>query len=362
MSAGQGHERDRRSTDGTSRSPARTESPELSGVLALQRLIGNAATAQLLTDDEAGADQAAPGVFPGSARFDHSVQVEGSTTVAGSLVADAVGLGWGRTTVEDAVRIARSLHVRDGQLLAARVTVDDAHTGSLRADQITVTGRLVADRVLGAHIVTEGGDDAAADNGTGPTTAAPDGGDAAAPAGERLASLMVGADATVSGALTTESLKAGNVATATMTTASLVTQQIEAGSLSTLGAVMVSGPLVVHGDLVVEGTVTASEIAAGQIIERGRADPGAERPLHRGQKGDAVRQAQQWLAAFSLPVVPDGMFGPRTEAAVRSFQRDHQLEVNGQVDDPTWDLLSHGPSASEVVPGSDHPGPTVEVV
>ena len=35
-------------------------------------------------------------------------------------------------------------------------------------------------------------------------------------------------------------------------------------------------------------------------------------------------------------VVPDGIFGPQTEAAVRSFQAAAELPVTGRVDDRTW--------------------------
>jgi peptidoglycan hydrolase-like protein with peptidoglycan-binding domain len=35
----------------------------------------------------------------------------------------------------------------------------------------------------------------------------------------------------------------------------------------------------------------------------------------------------------------DGEYGPKTQQAVRRFQRENDLRVTGQVDDRTWDAL-----------------------
>ena len=35
----------------------------------------------------------------------------------------------------------------------------------------------------------------------------------------------------------------------------------------------------------------------------------------------------------------DGEFGPKTQQAIRRFQRENDLKVTGQVDDRTWDAL-----------------------
>lgn len=41
-------------------------------------------------------------------------------------------------------------------------------------------------------------------------------------------------------------------------------------------------------------------------------------------------------------IAADGIFGPRTEAAVRLFQRDNRLTVDGIVGPVTWPFLVRG--------------------
>ncbi|HEX7245782.1 MAG TPA: peptidoglycan-binding domain-containing protein [Solirubrobacterales bacterium] len=68
--------------------------------------------------------------------------------------------------------------------------------------------------------------------------------------------------------------------------------------------------------------------------------PIASQPLlRRGSRGDLVVWAQQHLvgAGASLPVT--GFFGPRTAAAVRSFQLSRGLPIDGTVGTDTWPAL-----------------------
>ncbi|MBR2015893.1 MAG: peptidoglycan-binding protein, partial [Prevotella sp.] len=44
----------------------------------------------------------------------------------------------------------------------------------------------------------------------------------------------------------------------------------------------------------------------------------------RGSRGEDVKQIQ-----IALHLYPDGIFGPQTEAAVKEFQREHKLKVDG---------------------------------
>ena len=53
------------------------------------------------------------------------------------------------------------------------------------------------------------------------------------------------------------------------------------------------------------------------------------RSLERGQRGTDVRQLNENLAALGYDVAQDDTFGPRTQRAVRQWQRDRGHEVTG---------------------------------
>jgi Putative peptidoglycan binding domain len=61
--------------------------------------------------------------------------------------------------------------------------------------------------------------------------------------------------------------------------------------------------------------------------------------LGRGARGDLVVWAQQHLRAAGAPVPVDGVFGPRTEGAVRAFQRAAGLPAGGAIEARTWQAL-----------------------
>ena len=61
--------------------------------------------------------------------------------------------------------------------------------------------------------------------------------------------------------------------------------------------------------------------------------------LRKGSKGDAVRELQTMLLKLGYDLGPcgiDGDFGKATEAAVRSFQSDHRLAIDGVAGKNTW--------------------------
>src|SRR5689334_3930069 len=63
--------------------------------------------------------------------------------------------------------------------------------------------------------------------------------------------------------------------------------------------------------------------------------------LQRGETGEPVRDLQRRLAALGLESTSDepGEFGPATEAAVRSFQQQRGLVVDGLCGSQTWAAL-----------------------
>ena len=60
--------------------------------------------------------------------------------------------------------------------------------------------------------------------------------------------------------------------------------------------------------------------------------------LRRGSRGDMVRRLQNGLirAGFDIGTQVDGLFGTRTQSAVRAFQRSKRLPETGVVDFNTW--------------------------
>lgn len=63
--------------------------------------------------------------------------------------------------------------------------------------------------------------------------------------------------------------------------------------------------------------------------------------VRSGSRGADVTYLQQRLAALGYkPGTADGIFGSKTLAAVKSFQKDHKLTVDGIVGAKTWAALA----------------------
>ena len=58
-----------------------------------------------------------------------------------------------------------------------------------------------------------------------------------------------------------------------------------------------------------------------------------------GDQGEAVMDIQRALAASGYDITVDGDFGPATEAALRSYQKEHGLEVDGLAGPAVYEAL-----------------------
>ena len=61
--------------------------------------------------------------------------------------------------------------------------------------------------------------------------------------------------------------------------------------------------------------------------------------VSKGDKAHPVPSLQYQLRARGHTVVVDGDFGPRTDAAVRAYQKEKKLAVDGIVGKQTWQAL-----------------------
>ena len=80
----------------------------------------------------------------------------------------------------------------------------------------------------------------------------------------------------------------------------------------------------------------------------------AEPLLKKGSTGEAVRQLQRALNDLGYdPGDVDGDFGNQTESAVKNFQRDRHLTVDGIVGEITWlNINEADPSTPTLEKGS----------
>lgn len=63
--------------------------------------------------------------------------------------------------------------------------------------------------------------------------------------------------------------------------------------------------------------------------------------LRKGDTGDAVCYLQTLLNRMGEALSVDGIFGPNTETAVKKFQREHRLVMDGIVGIKTWTVLNN---------------------
>lgn len=65
------------------------------------------------------------------------------------------------------------------------------------------------------------------------------------------------------------------------------------------------------------------------------------RTLHEGSSGAAVKAVQVILSRIAQPVDVDGTFGPKTKSSVKGFQADNGLQQDGIVGSQTWRALAN---------------------
>jgi hypothetical protein len=61
--------------------------------------------------------------------------------------------------------------------------------------------------------------------------------------------------------------------------------------------------------------------------------------IRKGDRGNTVKQAQEWLCLHGFHLKIDGSFGPATEYAVQQFQGQKRLQAHGRADQATFDAL-----------------------
>ena len=115
-------------------------------------------------------------------------------------------------------------------------------------------------------------------------------------------------------------------------------------TLTAVVAFQSASGLIVDGKV---GPATKGALASGTVpTQSGSSGPGSVVPY--GTVGSSVVELQGMLAKLGNDPGPlDGAFGPRTFAAVRSFQQAAGLSDTGTVDQETWDALvlaSGGPT------------------
>ena len=107
----------------------------------------------------------------------------------------------------------------------------------------------------------------------------------------------------------------------------------------------------VGGGQVIEAKGTASGVVAGPVNRWQETAhwvnleyPGGvifrmRNMLRRGSSGMEVRSLQELLTGAGYPLEADGVFGAKTEAAVRAFQADRGLNADGICGKNTWAAL-----------------------
>jgi len=97
------------------------------------------------------------------------------------------------------------------------------------------------------------------------------------------------------------------------------------------------------------GQFASSSSGGGAKGKDTRPTPTNQHPVGQGETGKRVSDLQERLNAggFKPPLKVDGIFGPKTLAAVKAFQRSHGLKVDGLVGPKTTAALRGGHPAAQ---------------
>ena len=91
-------------------------------------------------------------------------------------------------------------------------------------------------------------------------------------------------------------------------------------------------------DLTVDGIVGSKTWAILDTIDAGEHDKNVRPTVRRGSTGEDVKDLQKILnlTVANPKLVVDGIFGAKTEEAVKKFQTEYGLVVDGIVGQATW--------------------------
>lgn len=98
-----------------------------------------------------------------------------------------------------------------------------------------------------------------------------------------------------------------------------------------------------------DGKPISADTDFNKLHPRQRGGPGGGRFIQKGDGQDQehgddnVAQAQSRLAQLGHPLVADGKFGPKTEGAVKEFQKKYGLPTTGKIDLATAEMMRNPP-------------------
>lgn len=84
----------------------------------------------------------------------------------------------------------------------------------------------------------------------------------------------------------------------------------------------------------------AQKVEANDVVKRGKVAAASNPVLKLGSSGSAVRTLQQLLNKAGVKCTIDGDFGPKTDAAVKEFQKKVGLTADGIVGNKTWKKIN----------------------